>query len=240
MKVSEIRDRARRRREDYVMPLYLPFLPAILSLITGGISFVGIISGVGDSGFGVSLFAGAMVLSFILGIVSFVVGIYVLYKWISRRNDHFKRVNLLYSDVLDYLEEKGAEDVQPIKRDLREMETESDEKSAVLWIVLSIVLPPVILYVFHFLTKDFYGHQKRENFILEDVSESINNSGGEFRFDGYDGVKDRNTILYIVLSIITLGLFGLYWIYVLTRDPNRHFKQSTRAEKDLLASLESM
>lgn len=256
MKVSEIRDRLRRRKEDYQMPIYLPFLPAILSILTiaslAGIVILGIIFYAGPSmpfpfpeagpvagiPWGVPVL---IVFLVIIGIASAVIWIYVLYKWLDRRNSHFDRVILLYKDILDFLEEKDAtEESRRVKRSLREMESESSEKPTVLWIILCIVFQPVLLYVFHFLTRDFYNHEKRENFLLEDISDAVKAAGGEFEFGGYDTIEDRNTILYVVLTIITFGIFGLYWIYAITKDPNKHFRQSEIVEENLLKSLEEI
>lgn len=246
MKVSEIRRKARGREEDYVMPIYLPFLPMILSIVT---IFVAILSFVVRAamgsrfgpGLGPGLGIGMSILMVPIGLVSVVLWIYVLYKWIDRRNNHFKRVELLYEDVIDFLEEKGPEEgAKRARRTLRELKSEMDDKSAVLWIVLSILFFPVILYVYHFLTNDFHDHEKEENLLMEDIEEAVHESGGDFEFEGYSGVEDRNTVLYIVLTVITLGIFGLYWIYTLTKDPNQHFKQSSLVEEALLDSLETI
>lgn len=251
MEISEIRDRVERREKDHIMPVYLPFLPAVLALVSTVLFIAGIFLGLGHSKFP---FTGpkimmdfpiavpfAVVTGIVISIGALILGVYVLYKWIDRRNLHFKRVRLLYKDVLDFLEERGAEkDARRAKRTLREIESESDEKSPAIWIVLSIVFNPVVLYVFHFLTRDFFKHETRENFLLEDISDAIESAGGEFKFEEYGTIEDRNTILYIVLTIVTLGVFGFYWIYALTKDPNEHFQQSSRVEGALLDSLESL
>jgi len=242
LELSEIKSRVRDREEDYVMPIYLPFLPMILSIgtifavvvfILGSLA-MGFIPGMG---FG----AGLAILTVSLALFSAVLWIYVLYKWIDRRNKHFKRVSLLYEDILDFLEEEGVEDkVKRARRTLRDFKGDIDEKSAVLWVVLTIVFNPVILYIYHFLTRDYYNHETNENKVIEDIEEAIKESGGDFEFEGYDTVEDRNTVLYIVLTIITLGIFGLYWIYTLTNDPNQHFNKSKSVEKDLIDSLKTI
>lgn len=243
MEISEIKRRARNREEDYVMPLYLPFLPMLLTIVTvflAVVSFVlgGILFGSGPAlGLGISI----AILIIPIAVISAILWIYVLYKWIDRRNNHFKRVELFYEDFIDFLEEKGSEKAaKNARRTLRELKSEMDEKSAILWVILSIIFTPIIFYVYHFLTRDFYKHEQKENFLIEDIEEAVQASGGDFKFEDYDAVEDRNTILYIVLTIITLGIFGLYWIYTITKDPNKHFKQSSLTEKALLDSLETI
>lgn len=33
-------------------------------------------------------------------------------------------------------------------------------------------------------------------------------------------IKERSIVLYIILSIITCGIFGLYWFVCITEDTN--------------------
>lgn len=206
LKTSEIKRRIREREKDYVMPVYFPFLPAILSIIMMPIIGVSLFLGGEFFGFLVT----GIVLAVVLGIVVLVLGIYVFYKWIDRRNKHFKRVRLFYENVLDFLEEKGMEkETRKVRRTLREMEGERDEKSPILWIILSIIFNPVIFYVLHFLTRDFYEHEKRENFVLEDIEELVQEAGGDFEFEGYKTIGNRNTILYLIL---TINNYGDFWV----------------------------
>ncbi len=247
---SEIREHKRRIKEDYEMSIVLPFLPAILAISTIFLLVGGVFLGLGhtrldllgpESTLRLPLALPFLGLAALTGIAAFIIGLYVLYKWIDRRSNHFKRVRLLYRDILDFLEEKGVEkEAKKAKRSLREMESESSDRPAILWVIISMIFQPVLLYVFHFLTRDFYKHEKNENLLLEDISDAIESAGGEFEFEGYNTIKDRDTILYIVLTIVTLGLFGLYWIYVITDDPNKHFRESRRAEDRLLNSLEEL
>jgi len=231
------------------MPAYLPFLPGVLwiisaLLVVGTFLFWVAFTRPGFPGIPPRPGIGVPILIVTGGLIGFaglILGIYVLYKWLERRNDHLERVILFYKDVLDFLEEKGVEEeARRAKRTLREMETESDDKPTVLWIVLTILFQPVILYVFHFLTRDFYDHEKWENLLFDDIGDAVKAAGGSFDFEGYNEVQDRNTVLYIVLTVITFGIFGLYWIYVITEDPNGHFRESKRVEEELIYSLESI
>ncbi|KXB04476.1 hypothetical protein AKJ50_02355 [candidate division MSBL1 archaeon SCGC-AAA382A13] len=244
MDLSEIKRRTKERKKDYIMPIYLPFLPMILTIVT---AFLGVLSVLGwfalgfrpDIGLGAGITAAIVIV--LVAIISAVLWIYVLYKWIDRRNKHFKRVELLYQDLIDFLEDKGAKnEAKTARRTLREMASETDEKSPALWIILTIVLSPVIFYVYHFLSNDFKKHENKENFLIEDITDAIEAAGGSFKFQEYNAIENRNTILYIVLTIITLGIFGLYWIYTLTKDPNKHFRQSAKMEEKLINSLEAL
>ena len=50
-------------------------------------------------------------------------------------------------------------------------------------------------------------------------------------------LKERSTILYVGLTIVTLGIFAIYWLYVLIKDPNAHFEHQRRTEDAILAAL---
>jgi len=55
-----------------------------------------------------------------------------------------------------------------------------------------------------------------------------------------EAMPDRSSVLYLILTIITAGLFGIYWVYVLLKDPIEHFKYHIQAESQLLSALESV
>ncbi|RLE80378.1 MAG: hypothetical protein DRJ36_02290 [Thermoprotei archaeon] len=135
------KDAWRRRETDYIMPIWLPFLPTILVV-------VGIIA-MFSSAF-VGAFAVIGLIQFFMGIILIfigaIVGIFVIYKWINRRNDHFKRQHLFLGALLDILkglsQQKGVNTdvlIAQIERDYREAEVEETEKSAVLWGYLTSV-----------------------------------------------------------------------------------------------------
>jgi len=50
-------------------------------------------------------------------------------------------------------------------------------------------------------------------------------------------IPDRSFVLYFILSIITVGIFSVYWIYVLLTDPNSHFRQQALIEDTVVAQF---
>ena len=82
------RDIRRKTETDYIMPIWLPYLPYILILI-GTIVMV-----LGFAAF--PEFAAFFIWSFVLMIAGELINIYVLYRWIKRRNEHFNSC-LLYT-----------------------------------------------------------------------------------------------------------------------------------------------
>ena len=103
------------------------------------------------------------------------------------------------------------------------------------WVVLSVL--PVINafakpYIFHFLTRDYYRHERYEELILKCLSSKF----PKLQLVNFE-YPDRDTVMYFLLSAITLGIFWIYWMYTLFSDPNRHFKEHRVFEELLLEEL---
>jgi hypothetical protein len=89
--------------------------------------------------------------------------------------------------------------------------------------------------------KDFYKHERREDGFWEDLSRTLDKCGITFSMPRRtETTPNRSFVLYLILAIITLGLFGIYWLYVLLKDPNEHFKYHMQVEDQLLSTLESV
>ncbi len=273
----------RRIFTDYIMPVWLPFIPVLLIVI--GILFFTLIfiatsSNISEfdynsypSSYHQSLSSYShyshsyayssysysstnpvdglgvvtILLIFLIMLVGLAFNIYVIYKWVSRRNEHFKRQKLLFKAIISYLraktpkEEGALAQLNRLDSILSEIETEEEEKNAILWALIQFI-PYVggilLLYVYHFLNKDFWRHERREDHFLDVVS-SVLGDKSRFFYEKSVCVPNRNTVLYIVLSLVTLGFFGLYWVYTLTKDPNEHFKRHISWESQLLQVLRS-
>ncbi|MCE4614605.1 MAG: hypothetical protein F7B60_03660 [Desulfurococcales archaeon] len=91
------------------MPPWLPFLPVLFSfLVFVSIIITGERGIIGMAGVGVLYLVGA------------IIGLYVMYEWIDRRNKHFKRTRMLYQDQAGHFELRGtSEETDSIKRTLR-------------------------------------------------------------------------------------------------------------------------
>lgn len=95
-------------------------------------------------------------------------------------------------------------------------------------------------YVYCFLMKDFYMHERREEKFWEDIGRVLNKCGITFTpTRRMQPVPNRSFWLYLILTIITAGIFSIYWLYVLLKDPNEHFKYHVRVEDELFKVLES-
>ncbi len=245
---------------DAIVPTWLALLPAILGALVGIIFLAAVgsllvvmpgatmgptINGDVPPGMGAAIaaFLAMTTLAMMLGLVALVIQLYVLYKFIDRRNQHIKRTQMMYEDVAQILDDLGfKERAEAVRRYVREMQFEvGGEKSAILWVVLVFLISLIAFYVYHFLNKDFYRHSKYEQGILEEVNKVFEEAGVRtIDLRSYVPVQERSTILYLILSIITFGIFTIYWIYTLAKDPNEHFMAHAKIEPDLLAGLEEL
>jgi len=241
--LSALRHHSWRRVDtDYIMPIWLPFLPSVLVLV-GMLALIPAIlmwrrAPLGFLG-GISALIG-------LTALGMVIGIYVIYKWIKRRNDHFSRQIMLMRSVIGVLRELsrmrgGVADAEIalLERDLREAELEEVEKSAILWVILTLVIGIIWYYVAHFLNEDFHKHEVREDRMISSINRALEALGlPRVEFYRTYSIPARNTILYIILTLVTMGIFGLYWMYTLTKDPNEHFIAHSIWEGQLVGILE--
>ena len=181
-------------------------------------------------------------------IVSFAVNIVFIYRLAKRRNTHFKRQIFLFEDIVAAVKaittRKGVDvevGLASCERTVREAKMEETEKNAMLWAILSVFLGIASLYVWYFLMKDFYKHERREDGFWEDMGKTLDKTGVKFSVPRRtETMPERSFVLYFILSIVTFGLFGIYWIYMLLQDPNRHFRYHTQIEDPLLTTLETV
>lgn len=186
-------------------------------------------------------------MSWLLAIIGFIVRIILTYKLVRRRNTHFKRQTFLYEDVLAVVKAIAAKkeiDIETglssCERTVREAKADETEKGAVLWAILSAIIFIAEWYVNYFLMKDLYKHERREDGFWEDLTRTLDKLGITFSSPRRtEPTPNRSFVLYLIMTIITLGLFGIYWLYVLLKDPNEHFKYHMQIEDQLLSILEA-
>jgi hypothetical protein len=205
---------------------------------------------------------------FAYSIIAFCLNIaisYVIYKLMKRRNAHFARQGFLYEDLASAADElvtkkgvragasMGLNNLNRIAREARVYET---EKNAVLWVILNLAgtsLPsatlagasgliflPLLafLYVYYFLTRDFYLHERREDQFIKELLGVFAVAGVQVSLPYRNPpMPERSFPVYIILSIVTAGFFWVYWVHTFLNDPNNHFRQQAMIEDTLMAQL---
>ncbi|MHB8159701.1 MAG: DUF4234 domain-containing protein [Thermoleophilia bacterium] len=191
--------------------------------------------------------------AFLLSIVT--CGIYmffILFKLLERREQHFERMVNLRTHLMDVLKEKAAAAGKTVdlEEDMKQLEgldydaTKRDrqgDKSPVMWLVLSLVASPVVYYVYYFLNDDFRAHESHERQFMLKASEVMNKlrNLSEKQIEPQMVVPERNFVTFLILSIVTCGIYGIYWLYTLINDPNMHFDDHAVWEAQLLEQIQS-
>jgi len=222
--------------------LYLVFLLVVVIMS-------GMITGIGW------LFGGWGVGPVVTTTASTLVAIYCWwYNWLlyTRRNNHFNRIKRLKVSLSELLEEKTEVEKGTLNKTDSFLERKEAPRPNILfflWLILSylgsfsgfsaplgilsFVSLIVGLVVLYYLTTDYFYHEQGEIAFLQRVTTALGKKGTALTATPSNPLHTRSFGLYIFLSIITLGIFCLYWAYVIFKDPNQHFDTHQVWESEL-------
>ncbi len=246
--IAEFQERAGTDRK-LSFGLYLVFLlvAVIISGIIGGIGMI---------------FGGWLLGPVVATAASALVAIYLWwYNWLlySRRNNHFDRIKRLKVSLSGLLEEKTEVEKGILNKTDSFLERKEAPRPNILfflWLilsylgsfsgfsaplgVLSFVSLIVGLVVLYYLTTDYFYHEQGEIAFLQKVTAALGKKGTALTATPSNPLQTRSFGLYIFLSIITLGIFCLYWAYVIFKDPNKHFDTHQVWESELERIVEQL
>jgi len=192
--------------------------------------------------------AGGFGIAALTGLVSLILLAYLEYMLITRRNNHFKRQSRFYDDLIAYMKslssKKGVDaevGLSSLERTVSEMKADETEKNAVLWVILHAAVQFIpLLYVLYFLGRDFRLHERREDGLIEDSNKILESLGVSVGVRRLNPIPERSFVLYLILTMLTFGLFGIYWLYILITDPNNHFKHHIQYEDELMSKISTL
>ncbi len=176
----------------------------------------------------------------LISIVTLGIGAIVArYYLIKRQGAHFERQRKLEEGVIQLLQSRGAQ--QSMLTELssihQEAEREEKDRNAALWTILSFVTLGIAgLYVMYFLTIDPGNHALRQRRFTSLASKALTQTGASVEKETHI-IQKRSFAAYLILTIVTLGIFGIYWTYVLFKDFNEHFEDHKLWEESLSVAL---
>ena len=160
---------------------------------------------------------------------------FVVYKLINRMA------------IIQYVREKATSDPavgQKISAQVATMESiqydaqnQEREQNAILWTALSFIIPFVFLYPLYFLTKYSSGHDRRWHAFTQQAQYAGQQVGMSIVLPSWRTLPERSFFLYLILTIVTFGLFGIYWFYVLLKDLNEHFPVQWQFEDQFVREM---
>lgn len=238
------------RRMGYVW-MVVPILPIlvgivlVVSLVRIVVSSITRIGNVQQPQSAIPLIAEIFAL-YGFAIISFyiilLIGSFALYYLIDRRNAHFKRQQQLFATLPKYLSSRTTgptgESIIRLSQISEDSIFDEQERPAGLWAILYVFVTPIVaLLAAYDLTQDLRKHEERQSNYQATIAGAFNEADLSITpFASFKAHK-RDPLLFLILTLITAGLFWIYWFYTLLKDYNEHFQQQAFFEDQVLAPL---
>jgi hypothetical protein len=156
---------------------------------------------------------------FLAAIVTFGAAFFPLfYRSIERRNQHFKRQH--------EVEEKAAALLPDQEGDLQS-EKPPLQRNEIFWTASIILVVPAFaaLYV---LSNDLVLHEKNQQIFLKRILPHM------------DYKPQRISIgMHVLITVATLGLGGIYWLYRVFNSYNNHFREHRIIDDEINRFMEA-
>jgi len=183
--------------------------------------------------------------------------LYATYKLVERRTQHARRRLAFMSYFWHALNQRAeasgtrdevAEGLDNLSRIYQQVDGFElrNKREPILWMLLRLVgflvFPPVAgavgAYTNHFLNKDLLFFDEWESSYAANAEWVMQRLGMPVAIPRRARpIQNRSTGLYIFLSIITFGIFAMYWRYATMNDGNGHFDDDALMEDALLRAL---
>jgi len=156
---------------------------------------------------------------FLSAIVTFGVAFFpMFYRVVEGRNRHFSREADLEEQVTGYLKSKG--------RQAPAASAVFPERNEKVWAASIILIIPAFI-ITYLLSKDLVVHERSQDAFLASAFP--------------ERVFMPQTIpikTYVLITIVTLGVGGIYWLYKVINLYNAHFKAHVQFEKEIARLME--
>ncbi|HSV50010.1 MAG TPA: hypothetical protein VLH35_06805 [Candidatus Acidoferrales bacterium] len=142
----------------------------------------------------------------------------MFYRLLDGRNRHLQKEAEIEQKLADYLKVRGQQppEVRVVPR----------RRNAKLWAASIILVIPAFIILYQ-LTKDLATHEKQEDTYLAAALPQR--------------VFMTQTIpqtTYVLITIVTLGVGGVYWLYKIVNLYNQHYKADLIVEKEIARLME--
>jgi hypothetical protein len=177
---------------------------------------------------------------------------YILYQLLRRSRDHnLRRIEMLDAAsafAWEQAQKKGLQDelrpsferIAPHMAVLRSQT--SQFRDPTIWVVISIFISyvaSVIVYIL--LDGDLITHDHAEGAIEAELAHIYTRLGAPVaRPDPARLKQPHNYIARVIVTAVTCGIYGIWWLYDMMTDTNRHFQENWRWEDDLAQSVQQL
>ncbi len=156
---------------------------------------------------------------FLSAIVTFGLAFFpMFYRLVDGRNRHLQKEAEIEAKLTDYLKIKGKYPPQT--------HPAPKKRNAALWAASIILIVPAFV-ILYWVTRDLADHEKEEDTYLAAALPTR--------------VFMPQTIpqtTYVLITIVTLGVGGVYWLYKIVNQYNMHYKADQIVEKEINRLLE--
>jgi len=150
---------------------------------------------------------------FLASIVTFGLAFFpMFYRSVERRNQHFKRQHEMEKKVLRFVNDQKTEEV---------CENLPLERNATL-LAVSIVFVVPTFAVMYLLSGDLVVHEKNQQTFLKKIL-----PGSDYK------PQKIWPWTYLLITVATLGVGGIYWLYKVLEIYNNHFREHRTIDEDL-------
>jgi hypothetical protein len=176
----------------------------------------------------------------------------LVHKLVQRRDEHFRRDAILRQGMEEYLAALSLGKQVDLNVERWTMNTlhigaTTNDRSAGLWAMLVglIAIIPIIGIIFlfysqYFLTKDVQEHDGKQRLFNQYFQAGLMKAGKITQpIADWQPLPKRDISAYVILTILTLGLFLPQWWYVNIQDMNTHLKNQTEFENRLIQLLQT-
>lgn len=156
---------------------------------------------------------------FLASIATFGVAFFpMFYRLIESRNRHFQREAILEKQINEALQAQGKIAPEPMAA--------PNNRNAAAWAASIILIVPAFIIIY-LLSKDLVSHEKHQDeFLAEVLPEKM------FMPQTIPIKK------YVLITLVTLGTGGIYWLYKIINNYNAHFKAQWKLEKEIARLME--
>jgi hypothetical protein len=155
---------------------------------------------------------------FLASIATFGVAFFPMFhRLIDSRNRHFRREAKLEEQIAQWLVKQGKE--TPATACPADMKAKA-------WAASIILIIPAFV-ITYYLSKDLHVHEKHQDMFLA-------NAFPERMFMPQTIPIKK----YALITIVTLGVGGVYWLYKIINLYNAHFKAQWKVEKEIARLME--
>ena len=137
----------------------------------------------------------------------------MFYRLVDGRNRHFRNEDEFEGQIADYVKRAGKQPTAPNKR--------LGELNAKAWAASIILIVPVFVLLY-LLSRDLAAHEHSQDAYLATTLP--------------ERVFMPQTIpikTYAVITLVTLGVGGVYWLYKVVNLYNAHYKAHLQIEKEM-------